>query len=771
VSIQQGIASEVYKMADAAQDPQQIKDLQALLTKSIQDGALPSYVGVPILSNLNQRLQQVSTQGIAQAPQQPPIAEQVMQQAQQPMPQQPAQGLNALPSNLPTENMYDGGIVSFAGGGDIDDDEDDERNEEAEYMQALQQAQKTFDLSAEAASEGIESAVPSKGFVNRTPNVEQGIKAGHGEPGLSQEAKGITGLRGKEFYNTMYDNLLAQAKEMGVKNPEAIARLGAAQSALETGYGKSTAGGNNYFGIKGAGSKQKTQEYNPKTGQLEDTMDSFRKYGSMGDSASDYINFLQTNPKYADVLKAESPEQAIALQGKTGYATDPEYAQKLASIHRSNAGITALAEGGAIPKYNGTNTAGSLVNTNSDDPLLGGTMNPEDLYTLQHDNPTAFNRLMRNTFEGGNPPIQGIGRTSTVMTTPVRTQPFTKSETPYTPGPDGGIGGASLLYRRQHGASNAAPVLNKIEQPSIAYRNLTSSDLNAPYTETPQVNNGIGYSADDANSLASKYPLPAFSQEDINAGYGDAQDNNLRGKYPVVNSASSENQALVNKETTQQAVAKTPYDEFMERMNKREEGLAQQKDEDKYMALLTAGLGMMGGTSPFAAANIGQGALAGVANYAQAAKQRGAEQTAIDKNIMLSSRYKDLNDLTRQNQDFMLKKFNISEADKVANQKAIAEDRQTALNDKRSARDAVDFAKNTQLLNQMESNWVLKHPFVTAAMTPEDKAMAMDKAKAQLYETPQYKSLFKKLYPDAEMPEYGAGKNVIRYDASGKRIE
>jgi len=760
MSIQQGISSEVYKMADAAQNPQQIKDLQGILTRSIQNGALPSYIGVPILSNLNQRLQQVSNQGAPQQPQEPPIAEQVMQQAQQPAPQQ-AQGLNSLPSNLPTQGMYGGGIVALAEGGEIDYEDEEDQRDEAEYLQALQQAQENTAQLLDMPTSGIASALPKKEEINRTPNVEQGIKEGHG----------IVGLKGKDFYNSMYNTLLTQAKDMGVKNPEAIARLGAAQSSLETGYGKSTAGGNNYFGIKGQGISQPTREYNAQTNKMENATDSFRKYGSMGDSASDYINFLQTNPRYAGVLKAESPEQAIALQGKTGYATDPEYAQKLASIHRSNAGITALAEGGAIPKYNGTNTAGSLVNTNSDDPLLGGTMNPEDLYTLQHDNPTAFNRLMRNTFEGGNPPIQGIGRTSTVMTTPVRTQPFTKSETPYTPGPDGGIGGASLLYRRQHGASNAAPVLNKIEQPSIAYRNLTSSDLNAPYTETPQVNNGIGYSADDANSLASKYPLPAFSQEDINAGYGDAQDNNLRGKYPVVNSASSENQALVNKETTQQAVAKTPYDEFMERMNKREEGLAQQKDEDKYMALLTAGLGMMGGTSPFAAANIGQGALAGVANYAQAAKQRGAEQTAIDKNIMLSSRYKDLNDLTRQNQDFMLKKFNISEADKVANQKAIAEDRQTALNDKRSARDAVDFAKNTQLLNQMESNWVLKHPFVTAAMTPEDKAMAMDKAKAQLYETPQYKSLFKKLYPDAEMPEYGAGKNVIRYDASGKRIE
>ena len=51
------------------------------------------------------------------------------------------------------------------------------------------------------------------------------------------------------------------------------------------------------------------------------------------------------------------------------------------------------------------------------------------------------------------------------------------------------------------------------------------------------------------------------------------------------------------------------------------------------MSLLAAGLGMMSGTSQFAGANIGKGALAGVQDYRDTQKQRAAELAAVDKEI------------------------------------------------------------------------------------------------------------------------------------------
>ena len=155
----------------------------------------------------------------------------------------------------------------------------------------------------------------------------------------------------KEFYDKMYKTLLEQAKKEGVKNPEAIARLGAAQSSIETGYGKSTAGGNNYFGIKDfsgkGGNVQSTQEWDAKQGKMVTIKDSFRKYNSMEESAGDYIKFLKQNSRYKDVLNANSTEEAIAAQGKTGYATDPNYVNKLAWVQSAANGRQAVNIPGA----------------------------------------------------------------------------------------------------------------------------------------------------------------------------------------------------------------------------------------------------------------------------------------------------------------------------------------------------------------------------------------------------------------------------------------
>ena len=147
-------------------------------------------------------------------------------------------------------------------------------------------------------------------------------------------AKPATGTQ-KEFLDTMYKTLLDEAKKQGVKNPEVIAKLGTAQSALETGYGKSHAGSQNYFGIKarpgenGSGGVA-TQEFI--NGKMVTVTDKFRKYGSMQESAADYVKFLQENKRYQGVLGATNLNDAITAQGRTGYATDPQYTNKLSGI-------------------------------------------------------------------------------------------------------------------------------------------------------------------------------------------------------------------------------------------------------------------------------------------------------------------------------------------------------------------------------------------------------------------------------------------------------
>ena len=125
------------------------------------------------------------------------------------------------------------------------------------------------------------------------------------------------------------------------------------QAALETGWGRSEIRGadgqnsHNLFGIKAGGSWKGrtvdivTTEY--VNGKPQKQVDTFRAYDSFADSFRDYANLLRSNPRYQDVL-SKAGDAAAYTQGlqQAGYATDPEYANKLQSIMASPALQQAL---------------------------------------------------------------------------------------------------------------------------------------------------------------------------------------------------------------------------------------------------------------------------------------------------------------------------------------------------------------------------------------------------------------------------------------------
>jgi hypothetical protein len=71
--------------------------------------------------------------------------------------------------------------------------------------------------------------------------------------------------------------IASMAKTAGAKFPELVA----AQWALESGWGKHTSGRNNYFGLKGAGTKTKTQEF--VNGKWIEITDSFIDFATPND--------------------------------------------------------------------------------------------------------------------------------------------------------------------------------------------------------------------------------------------------------------------------------------------------------------------------------------------------------------------------------------------------------------------------------------------------------------------------------------------------------
>lgn len=135
---------------------------------------------------------------------------------------------------------------------------------------------------------------------------------------------------------------------------QAAAKLGLeplaliAQAALETGWGQrmfKTAEGqssNNLFGIKAMGNWQgdvavvDTLEYRQGVAQKEKAK--FRAYDSAEQSLSDYVALIQSNPRYQAALEVASDTKAYFHQLQAaGYATDPNYAEKILSVLQGRA--------------------------------------------------------------------------------------------------------------------------------------------------------------------------------------------------------------------------------------------------------------------------------------------------------------------------------------------------------------------------------------------------------------------------------------------------
>lgn len=175
------------------------------------------------------------------------------------------------------------------------------------------------------------------------------------EQGIADDAmkaigKPPQGGNREAFIEQMMPHAMRVSQETGL-DPRIII----AQAAQETGWGKS-APGNNYFGIKSHGkSGGNTFATNEVVdGQTVRINDSFRGYEGMGDSVDGYAQFLQENPRYRDMLAAGDLDGQLAALGKSGYATDPNYAQSVGSIARN---IQVPTQGGSFAPGAGTQVA------------------------------------------------------------------------------------------------------------------------------------------------------------------------------------------------------------------------------------------------------------------------------------------------------------------------------------------------------------------------------------------------------------------------------
>lgn len=163
--------------------------------------------------------------------------------------------------------------------------------------------------------------------------------------GLSVGDKGAAWGSPADFVKGIWKAAEGAAAKLGVPVKALVA-----QAALETGWGKHVIrrgdgdSSHNLFGIKshrgwsGDSVKVPTLEY--RDGVAAREMASFRAYGSLEDCFEDYARFLQSNPRYGKALEAAAAADAdgfVQELQNAGYATDPNYAEKIRKIMQAPA--------------------------------------------------------------------------------------------------------------------------------------------------------------------------------------------------------------------------------------------------------------------------------------------------------------------------------------------------------------------------------------------------------------------------------------------------
>ncbi|MDO6442120.1 flagellar assembly peptidoglycan hydrolase FlgJ [Marinobacter sp. 2_MG-2023] len=135
-------------------------------------------------------------------------------------------------------------------------------------------------------------------------------------------------------------------------------KLMVAQAALETGWGKHMIRGDgsqhsyNLFGIK-ADSRWEGDAVTITTTEFREGVPmkeraDFRAYPDYESSFRDYVSFLESNPRYRDVLaSADQPEVFARKLQEAGYATDPQYGEKINRIMNRDSLMTLSMSNGA----------------------------------------------------------------------------------------------------------------------------------------------------------------------------------------------------------------------------------------------------------------------------------------------------------------------------------------------------------------------------------------------------------------------------------------
>jgi flagellar protein FlgJ len=185
--------------------------------------------------------------------------------------------------------------------------------------------------AAAAAGPATPSGLPKIGLAAPQTSAD-------GRRGAASASDSVTIQHASQFVSAVLPTIRRVAQGLGV-NPLGLL----AQAALETGWGRRmahTVDGSpslNLFGIKAgegwSGSRAVADTVEFSGGVATQRRTAFRAYGSIEESVHDFASLLSNSPRYRDAVAAGNDAQAyIHSIARSGYASDPEYGNKLNQI-------------------------------------------------------------------------------------------------------------------------------------------------------------------------------------------------------------------------------------------------------------------------------------------------------------------------------------------------------------------------------------------------------------------------------------------------------
>jgi hypothetical protein len=470
------------------------------LNQAVKNGTIPAYVGVPLIQE-KMKAEQAAKAMVAQTQAQPPLARQVMEQADV------MSGVEKLQSNLPEEGYAGGGIIAFAEGGISpefggnvtlpDDAEEDEKNLMSRLMAGIS-----------SLKQGVSDRIPSS---MRTSMPDGPQKGDYVSPPAERRARG----------NHKYENMVAQeAERIGLDPNIAVHAL-----YKETGNLKNPESARSRAGALGV------MQLMPKTAK-ELGVDPLNPEENIRGGVM-YLKKMYD--KYQDPTLALAAYNAgpgrvdRALRSGQGISSLPRETQNyVIGRNMAEGGIVAFQAGGLNPEFGGEGAGESFANMAYDPYFVKDPMTGEVV-------PSGYRRKVPET---------GLPK---------------------------GVDPEAIIRRGSAAPAEKKPEFNFPPQGGIGP---TDMELGRGNTATPP---------------SAAPSLEAYKEPPADGGLDDIR--NL--------------------------------------LKQRMEESGKQKRIDTYMSLLQAGLGMMGGTSPYAAVNIGQGASTGVAAQMAARKSQVADENAI----------------------------------------------------------------------------------------------------------------------------------------------